>query len=359
MRNLTRLSVALVVALAGFSLGCQSPSQKPATSSPPKEPASAKVEAPVKQDLQALMVGSWSGWPTGTEIVRRFVPHGRSGVQESLQADLRYLVVEKDAKLERYQHVGGKDVAQAFAIHEDSLLQEPSIVASEPGASVMLTIDESEVASVLRTARISGHRTTEEGVHSTFERTTNEWTLEGDATILLRRSYGIEAKVPTTDPWWAVTSLAKSRRIGEEVFYCVEVKQRASAADGYVLYTRLLSHEVPGHLVEETIEHFRANSPDSPWVVTVERTVEIRERKTPSPYSIDNKEVSQGDYQAFKASLTIEKDFVDERLPPTTEGGRGGIGAIWTGRDADGQAYEINEYTLEGEAHYTITRVAP
>lgn len=78
---------------------------------------------------------------------------------------------------------------------------------------------------------------------------------------------------------------------------------------------------------------------------------------TPNPsYKLLGKEVKAEEYQAFRKSLAIEQDFIDERLPPQ-EGGAGGHGAIWQAVDTKGVSYEINEYTLNNDQVYSIRRV--
>jgi len=71
-------------------------------------------------------------------------------------------------------------------------------------------------------------------------------------------------------------------------------------------------------------------------------------------YTIDGRDVTQRDFLAFKATLKLDSNFIDERLPPEN-GERGGYAAIWRATDAKGRAYEVMELS-RGEKHsWSIT----
>jgi len=70
--------------------------------------------------------------------------------------------------------------------------------------------------------------------------------------------------------------------------------------------------------------------------------------------SICDTDVGRAEFDRLKATLTLEKSFVDERVPPVGPGSRGGFNAIWRATDAAGKRYTVQQSVLDGRERWCI-----
>ncbi len=231
------------------------------------------TESPLDQRIQdrvrPLMTHPWSHRATGVTVVRGFIPHGRgAGIVDYLQPDLTYEITESGKGLERRQEVDGKVATQSLGMHPEEGLPKPFSRAEQPDISEPFEIDGAMVPSIRRTIPSVIHGDSVGPV-------TNQWTLERDDSVLLRRETVTSKHPGDYTSWWVLKGIDRRKTIGDKVHLCVEVQQRVGGQDHYALITSFLSPEVPGHVVEQITEDYKIPNDGSPWMVTVERTLRV------------------------------------------------------------------------------------
>ncbi len=92
----------------------------------------------------------------------------------------------------------------------------------------------------------------------------------------------------------------------------------------------------------------QSSSPGKPPAAVLAETIE---------YSIEGKAVDRQSFEAFKATLSLEDNFTDERIPPLGPGSRGGFGAIWKATGASGLHYRVHQTVLDGREFWSIIEV--
>ena len=254
-------------------LGCRpETSQVPQPTRSPEQPTSVAESRGerVAARVRPLLVHPWSQWPAGVTVVRGFVSHGRGAdIADNLQPELTYEVAAAGEMLVRRQTVDGKVITQELGMHPEEGLPRPRGRGEQAEVAVDLELDGDRVPSVLSTFPGVTHE------HDAPSPITRQWTLAGERTVLLRSETSQVGATDEPAQWWAVTGLDRPKTIGDAVFPCVEVRRRTGTADGHVIVTTFLHQNVPGHVVEEISEYFKASDRARPWLVTVERVLRI------------------------------------------------------------------------------------
>jgi hypothetical protein len=200
--------------------------------------------------LTGLQKNPWSGWKTGTEVVRRYLGNSEPALKPFayVQPDLVFQILEADKLVAVTQVVNGKPYRQEHPVKDQGGADKPMIKTG--GATpATLEIDGFTLACLLREMMPS--LIFNDG--PSFP-PSKEWSLASHPTLLLRRESG-----GTT---WEVASVLVTKKIGEREFQCVKTIGKMHVdVDGpmEVITTQYLSPDIPGHLVEEIKEFYKVD----------------------------------------------------------------------------------------------------
>jgi hypothetical protein len=219
--------------------------------------------------LTALQKNGWSGWNTGTVVVRRYLGNDDPTVKTFayVQPDLVFQILEANKRVAVTQVVKGKPYREESPIKEETATDTPPIWAEKVTAAT-LEVDGFSLACVLREwpALIVN-----DGPSSPPQK---EWRLANHPTLILRNEYG-----RTT---WEVASVRVLKKIGGREFSCVKTIHKTTIyVDGLmeVITTQYLSPDVPGHLVEELKEFYKVKKEGKepvPHMITHQQVVELK-----------------------------------------------------------------------------------
>jgi hypothetical protein len=253
-----KASIVLVLLVSASWCGAQ-------TTSVPA--ADAEYTSELVTLITGLQKNPWRGWAAGTEVTLRYIverdaagkPLGRE------QPDLVFKVTEADRFFEITQLVKGKPVITEFLVKDQEGLDAAARRVNEP-IPVDLEIDGFKLAALMTKTEV---REIPGGV-----RVTREWFLASQPSILLRKEVNGEG--------WRVTSARVKKTIGDKEFSCIEIKKSMrffSDGPAESVTTQYRCPGVPGHMVEEIQELFRAwrreRSP-TPFQVVHQKVVEIK-----------------------------------------------------------------------------------
>ena len=226
-----------------------------------------------KQELVRLLTGlqknGWSGWKTGTVVVRRYLGNNDEKVKPFAyaQPDLVFQILEADKLVAVTQIVKGKPY------RDESPIKAQAAVAISPFelkdvTAASLEVDGFTLSCLLREypAMIVNDGPSSPG--------SKVWRLASHPTLLLRKEFG-----STT---WEVASVRVTKKIGSQEFECVKTIAKSTIyVDGpmEVITTQYVSPDVPGHLVEQIEEFYKVNKEGKERILSMvvhQQVVEVR-----------------------------------------------------------------------------------
>lgn len=225
------------------------------------------------QELVRLLTGlqknAWSGWKTGTKVVRRYFGDSDPAVKPLayVQPDLVFQVLEADRLVAVTQVVKGRPHQQKHLVKDQGGTETPIIMAQDATAA-RLEVDGFTLACLLR--ELPPMIVNDAQSFPALK----EWRLESHPTLLLRREHG--------DTSWEVASVRVPRKIGEREFQCVKtIGKMHIYVDGpmEVITTQYLSPDVPGHVVEEVKEFYKVDKEGrerSPHMIIHQQVIELK-----------------------------------------------------------------------------------
>ena len=199
--------------------------------------------------LTGLQKNPWSGWKTGTVVVRRYLGNNDPAVKPYAygQPDLVFQVLEADRLVAVTQVVKGKPHRQEHSVKDQGGVDKLMIEAEEATAA-RLELDGFTLACLYwEWPSLTIH-----DAPSTV--TLKEWRLASHQTLLLRKE--------SSGTTWEVASVRVARKIGGREFQCVKTIGKTSIyVDGpmEVITTQYLSPDVPGHVVEQVEEFYKVD----------------------------------------------------------------------------------------------------
>lgn len=224
--------------------------------------------------LTGIQKNPWSGWKTGTQVVRRYVGNSDPAVKPyvSVQPDLVFQVLEGDRLIAVTQVVKGRPYRQEHLVKDQEGVDNLTIKA-EDAAAATLEVDGFTLACLFKEwSSVPIYYGPGNG--PSFP-AIKEWRLANHPTLLLRREHG--------DSTWEVASVLVTKQIGEREFQCVKtIGKMHIYVDGHhmeVITTQYLSPDVPGHVVEEVKEFYKVDKegkervPDS---ITHQLVIELK-----------------------------------------------------------------------------------
>ena len=199
--------------------------------------------------LTGLQKNPWSGWKTGTEVVRRYLGNGDSALKPYayVQPDLVFQVLEADRLVAVTQVVKGKPHRQEHSV-KDQGGADKKMLKAEDATAARLEVDGFTLVCLLWEwpSMIVNDAQSFPAL--------KEWRLASHSTLLLRREHG--------DTTWEVASVLVTKRIGGREVQCVKTIGKTTIyVDGLmeVITTQYSSPDVPGHVVEELQEFYKVD----------------------------------------------------------------------------------------------------
>lgn len=226
-----------------------------------------------KQELVRLLTGlqknGWSGWKTGTVVVRHFLGNNDETVKPFAyaQPDLVFEIVEADKRVAMTQVVKGKPYREESPIKAQAAADASPFELQDVTAA-SLEVDGFTLACLLREypAMIVNDGPSAPG--------SKEWRLAGHATVVLRKDSG-----RTT---WEVASVRVLKKIGGREFQCVKTIAKSTIPGPMeVITTQYLSPDVPGYLVEQVEEFYKVNKEGKERVLSMVVHQQVAEVRIP------------------------------------------------------------------------------
>lgn len=223
-----------------------------------------------KQQLVRLLTGlqknGWSGWKTGTVVVRRYLGNNDQTVKPFAyaQPDLVFEIVEADKRVAMTQVVKSKPYRE-----ESPIKAQPPVAVTpyelKDVTAASLELDGFTLSCLLREypAMMVNDGPSSPG--------SKEWRLAGHPTVVLRKDSG-----RTT---WEVASVRVRKKIGQREFECVKTIAKSTIPGPIeVITTQYLSPDLPGHLVEQVEEFYKVNKQGQKisYMIVHQQVVEIR-----------------------------------------------------------------------------------
>jgi hypothetical protein len=221
--------------------------------------------------LTGLQKNPWSGWKTGTEVVRRYLGNNDPAVKPHayVQPDLVFQVLKADRLVAVTQVVKGRPHQQEHSVKDQEGVDKPMIEA-EDATAARLEVDGFTLACLFRErpSLIVNDGPSFPGL--------KEWRLASHPTLLLRKESG--------GITWEVASVRVAKKIGEREFQCVKTIGKTSIyVDGpvEVITTQYLSPDVPGHVVEQVEEFYKVDKKGKERVLDMIIHQQVMELKLP------------------------------------------------------------------------------
>jgi hypothetical protein len=217
--------------------------------------------------LTGLQKNGWSGWKTGTVVVRRYLGNNDEKVKPFTyaQPDLVFEIVEADRRVAMTQVVKSKPHREESTIKAQTA-SDVSQFELQDVTAASLEVDGFTLSCLLREypAMIVNDGPSSPG--------SKVWRLASHPTVVLREDSGRRT--------WEVASVRVVKKIGGREFKCVKTIAKSTIPGPIeVITTQYLSPDVPGHLIEQVEEFYKVNKEGKErvlYMVVHQQVVEVR-----------------------------------------------------------------------------------